>query len=137
MLKENKGFKKRLALYNDKKCFEGFFPLKQLFGFLYSYNKITYLLSIDLALNRNANNDKSIFFGKEKVGVTSKARLVLKDLELWVPQLRLNPSLEVSVIDPTGISRTAVILFKNNTSILSNDFICSITLTSNEGFNLS
>ena len=101
--KENKSFKTRLAIYNDKKCFEGFFPLKQLFGFLYSYKRITYLLSIDLVLNRNANNDKSIFFGKEKIvaGVTtpSKSKLVLKDIVLRVPEIRLNPLFEVNVME--------------------------------------
>ena len=40
-------------------------------------------------------------------------------------------------LDPTGISRTAEILFKNNTSILSSDFICCITLTYSKRFSQS
>ena len=79
--------------------FTGYFELKHLFGFLQNYNRISYLLSVDLALNRNANNDKEIFFGKEKVVDTpSIAKLVLKDIKFWVPQLRLNPELEVNLM---------------------------------------
>ena len=96
---DNSGFKIRKELYNEKKVFTGYFPLKQLFGFLQCYNRIIYLLSIDLSVTRNANNDKEIFYGKEKVvGTSSKAKLVLKDIELWIPQYRLNPELEVDVM---------------------------------------
>ena len=95
---DNHGFKIRKELYNDKKVFTGYFSLKHLFGFLQCYNRISYLLSVDLALNRNANNDKEIFFGKEKVVAGTKAKLVLQDIELWVPQYRLNPELEIEVM---------------------------------------
>ena len=95
---DNSGFKICKELYNGKKVFSGYFDFKHLFGFLQNYNRISYLLSVDLALNRNANNDQEIFFGKEKVVGTPKAKLVLKDIEFWVPQLRLNPELEVNLM---------------------------------------
>ena len=97
---DNSGFKIRKELYNGKKVFSGYFELRYLFGFFQSYDRISYLLSVEIALNRNANNDKDIFFGKEKVVSTpSKAKLVLKDIELWVPQLRLNPELNVNLMN--------------------------------------
>ena len=96
----NNGFKIRKELYNEKKVFTGYFPLSQLFGFLQCYNRIIYLLSVDLSITRNANNDKEIFFGKEKTaGTASKVILVLQDVELWIPQYKLNPELEVDVMN--------------------------------------
>ena len=83
---DNSGFKIRKELYNETKVFTCYFELKHMFGFLRNYNRISYLLSVDLALNRNTNNDNELFFGKEKVvGTPSKAKLVLKDIEFWVP----------------------------------------------------
>ena len=94
---DNSSFKIRKELYNGKKVFSSFFELKHLSGSLQNYNRISYLLSVDLALNRNAN--KEILFSKEKVvGTPSKAKLVLKDIEFWVPQLRLNTELEVNLM---------------------------------------
>ena len=66
---DNSGFKIRKELYNGKKVFSGYFELRHLYGFFQSYDRISYLLSVEIGLNRNANNDKEIFFGKEKVYV--------------------------------------------------------------------
>jgi len=65
---KNESFKIRKELYNndeklkaDKIYYsEGRFPLNSLFGFLESYNRVVFLLPINIILNRKLN-DEDIF----------------------------------------------------------------------------
>ena len=82
--KDNKGFKRRKSFYNNKSTgtaaepihtLTGMFPLKQLFGFLESYNRLLYLMKIKLTLNRNKDTDKKVFYGTK-----GEAQLEIKSL---------------------------------------------------------
>ena len=48
---DNKGYKKRKAFYNHKNTFTGMFPLKHIFVFLESYNKVIFLMQMKLTLH--------------------------------------------------------------------------------------
>ena len=123
---ENIGEKKRKNIYKSK-LFEGFFPLRYLFGFLQCYGRVVYLLSIDLILNRKMHNDKEIFYGTTTKNWTEiKMNLQIKDLEFWIPQLKLNPDIEIDIIkqiknteeiNVTFLKRLTANLNTNNESI--------------------
>ena len=70
------------------------FPLRQLFGFLESYNILLYLMQIKLTLNRNKDLDKKVFYGTKGEG-----KIEIKSLELCLSELTLNPFLELELLE--------------------------------------
>ena len=88
----NTSYALRKSIYNNG--FEGKFPLKNLFGFLQCYNRVIFLIPIELTLNRKINNDE-VFYG----AAASKAKIMFKEMELWIPEIRLNPVLEVKMLE--------------------------------------
>ena len=87
----NTSYALRKAIYN--KGFEGRFPLKNLFGFLQCYNRVIFLIPIELTLNRKINNDE-VFYG----AASTAAKITFEEMELWIPEIRLNPELEVKML---------------------------------------
>ena len=87
----NTSYALRKAIYN--KGFEGRFPLKKLFGFLQCYNRVIFLIPIELTLNRKINNDE-VFYG----AANTAAKITFEEMELWIPEIRLNPVLEVKML---------------------------------------
>ena len=122
----NRSYNKRLELYSAKK-FEGYFPLKNLFGFVQNYNRLLHNVFIELNCYRQVD-DKLIFYGKkDKVG-----KLTLLNLELHIPEWTLNPKIEVEMSErlnsnkPIKVSYLNRIVGKNSIEAGTN---CSIKLS--------
>lgn len=105
----NTSYDLRKKLYN--KGFEGSFPLKNLFGFLQCYNRIIFLISLEISLNRIINNDE-IFYG----AAPNEAKLTIEDMELWIPQITLNPLLEVKLLERLNTNKDINVSFLNRIS---------------------
>lgn len=105
----NTSYDLRKKLYN--KGFEGSFPLKNLFGFLQCYNRIIFLISLEISLNRIINNDE-IFYG----AAPNEAKLTIEDMELWIPQITLNPMLEVKLLERLNTNKDINVSFLNRIS---------------------
>jgi len=113
---KNESFKIRKELYNNdeklkaEKVYhsEGRFPLNTLFGFLENYNRVVFLLPINIILNRKLN-DNDIFYGVKD----SKAKIQFETLELWIPELSINPRSEVSLLDRLNKDKPISVNFLN------------------------
>jgi len=111
--KTNKSFTRRVQLYSVTKTFDGMFPLKTLFGFLENYNRVVHLLPIELIMNRKIDNE-IIFFGDQKAGL----KLTIIELQLWIPEITLNPSLELKVLDRLHSDKPIMVDFLNRITSL-------------------
>jgi len=116
ILDENESFKIRKELYNNEEKLKankvykssGRFPLNILFGFLESFNRVVYLLPINIILNRKLN-DEDIFYGIKD----SKAKIEFELLELWIPELSINPRSEVKLLDRLNKDKPISVNFLN------------------------
>ena len=105
----NTSYDLRKKLYN--KGFEGSFPLKNLFGFLQCYDRIIFLIPLEFSLNRIINNDE-IFYGAPN----DEAKVTIEDMELWIPQITLNPMLEVKLLERLNTNKDINVSFLNRIS---------------------
>ena len=87
----NTGFVKRKELYGTE--YYGMYPLKNMFGFLQYYKRVIYNMQGEIRFTRNVD-DKKIFYGEKD----AKATLEIKELQLFIPELTLNPIPELSLL---------------------------------------
>ena len=106
---KNSSYKQRKNLYN--KGFAGMFPLRYLFGFLQYYNRVIFLIPIELSLTRVINNDE-IFYG----AANTAAKLTFEEMELWIPEIRLNPILEVKLLERLNTDKDINVAYLNRIS---------------------
>ena len=86
------GYLKRKKMYKNN-SFYGMYPLKNMFGFLQYYNRVIYNMQGEIRFTRSVNNEK-IFFGEEG----SKAKLTINELQLFIPEIILNPVPELTLL---------------------------------------
>jgi len=111
---KNPSYATRKNLYN--KGFEGKFPLKNLFGFLQCYGRVIFNIPLSLTLNREINNE-NIFYGVAK----SAAKIKFEELELWIPEIRLNPALEVKLLERLNIDKPIKVSYLYRQSAMISD----------------
>lgn len=89
----NYGHRKRWQLTNGSRNFAVHIPLKNIFGFLKSFQEV--VKGIKLTLRMSRNNEKYLFLG----GAFANTKLKIQSLKWWLPYIKPNatvlPSLEM------------------------------------------
>jgi len=95
---------------------EGRFPLNTLFGFLENYNRVVFLLPINVILKRKLNDEDILYgtgTGSGAGAVKPTGKVEIESLELWIPELTVNPRTEVTLLDRLNKDKPVSVNFLN------------------------